>query len=72
MNIPDIIRRELDRAPGRWEITEGTRHLKIKVDGMFIAILPKRGGDDRSRRGQLNVRAQIRRAINAPKEGKGC
>ena len=63
MKIPDIVQRELDLAPGRWELEEGRKHIHLRVDGRLTAILSKNGGWDGP--GVYNIRASIRRALKA-------
>ena len=63
MRLPDIIQRELDRAPGRWAAEEGRKHIHIRVDGRLTAVFSKNGGWDGP--GVYNIRASIRRALKA-------
>lgn len=62
--IPKEVQQALDETGLPYTIEEGTRHLKIKVAGHLVGVLPHKirnqGG-----RGQRNVIAQIRRAGNA-------
>lgn len=62
IKIPDTVRRELEGLTVPYEIREGSRHHKLIVNGKFCAILPKGGGNSNSRRADLNIRSQIRRA----------
>jgi hypothetical protein len=71
MKLPRIIQDELDRAPGRWVIEDGKKHLHILIDGRLAAIWPKNGGTDRAPRGSLNIRAQIRRHIKQFQQAAG-
>lgn len=43
-----------------WSIETGSRHLKVRVAGRFVAIMPKDGGSD-GYRAIKNVTAAIRR-----------
>ncbi len=59
---PDI-QKELDGCQYPVEIVHSKRHLKIFIQNRLVGISPMPGqGRDRGP-GQLNVRAQIRRAI---------
>jgi len=64
MRLPDIIEKELERAGDRWRIEQGGRHKHIVIDGQLVAILPNGGCSDRTSRGTLNFRSQIRRHLN--------
>ena len=55
--------RELEQSGVPHKIEKGTRHLKIFVGGKLAGILPKRSSKTSNIRAQLNVRAQVRRAI---------
>ena len=64
MTIPDIIQKELDLLPLPYTVERGKRHLKIRVDGKFVGILPLGATKDQmGGRGGLNVRSNIRRII---------
>ena len=53
---------KIDRS--RWFLEPGSRHLKFKIDGRLIGILPRDGGNKTSnKRTILNVRSQIRRHL---------
>lgn len=71
MNLPSIIQRELDTAPGRWRVEHGKRHLHVVVDGYLVAVLPTDGRGREAGRGDINVRAAIRRAIKGIRKGNG-
>ncbi len=62
---------ELDKTGLPYEIEQGKRHLKIKVAGRLVGILPRdgktSGGDQRSMK---NLVSQIRRARSNPKSTK--
>lgn len=63
--ISPLIEKELEtiKACGKnFQIIEGTRHQKIYVQGVFCGILPKNGKSN-TNSAELNVRAQIRRAV---------
>lgn len=61
MSVPSKVREALEAKGRPWEIVEGKRHNKIKIDGRLVGILPRTFGDEGGR-GQKNVIAQIRRA----------
>jgi hypothetical protein len=65
VNIPEIIRKELESLPHR--ISQGKKHYKIFVNDIFCGILPMGGGRENGRE-VLNLRAQIRRAAKGVKE----
>lgn len=58
--IPEPLREALEATGLPWAITEGTRHLQVRVDGRLAGILPKNGRmpDVRELR---NTIAQVRR-----------
>lgn len=60
------------RATGLpWTIEPGTCHLKIRLCGYLVGILPKKGVDNvGDRRSYLNIRSQIRR--KAKEISNGC
>ena len=60
---------ELATSGVPYEIENGARHYKIKVGGRLCGILP-RTGKPNTERSVLNVRAQVRRAIQEYKEEK--
>ena len=56
------IRADLDATGLPYALERGTRHLKIKLMGHLVGIIPMKGRDNvGDRRTYLNVRAQIRR-----------
>lgn len=54
---------ELARAGVPFEISEGTRHHKVFVDGRLVGIVSRRPSESANNRGAKNVRSQVRRAI---------
>ncbi len=64
MKLPTLIREELERCKVPHTVERGKRHLKIFIDGVLCGILPL-NGKSTSRRAELNVRAQIRKRIQA-------
>lgn len=59
---PEIVA-ALEATGKPYEIVKGKRHLKLKLDGKMVGILPSKGsGCDRDRRSLLNVISQIKRA----------
>lgn len=61
MRIPPEIRRACDETGLPYEFQQGTRHIKIRVGGRFVGILPH--GTVRNKKGyaMANVVSQIRR-----------
>jgi hypothetical protein len=56
------IRADLDATGLPYALERGSRHLKIKLMGHLVGIIPMKGRDNvGDRRTYLNVRAQIRR-----------
>lgn len=45
-----------------WALEAGARHLKVKLVGRLVGIIPLNGRNEADRRARLNIRAQIRRA----------
>jgi len=61
MKLPDLIRKELEALSCHWHISEGSKHYKLHVNGVFCGIISKGRVPDH-KRAWLNVRSQIRRA----------
>lgn len=63
MKIDKRIEVELNRTGLPWEAARGTRHIKLRLAGRFVGILPQRGhsGSARDSRANANVIGQIRR-----------
>ena len=56
------IRADLDVTGLPYSIERGTRHLKIKLAGYLVGILPMKGRDNvGDKRTYFNLRSQIRR-----------
>lgn len=66
MRVPALIEKELVSCGVPYSVELGTRHLKILVGGVFCGICPTIGYSS-NRRAELNVRAQIRRAVKRVK-----
>ena len=66
--VPRELLVELEASGVPWHLEQGKRHIKIVVGKKFCGILPARR-DESSRRTQLNIRAQVRRAIQEVKLG---
>ena len=65
------IRADLDATGLPYTLERGTRHLKIKLCGYLVGIIPMKGKDNvGDRRTYLNVRSQIRR--KAKEISNGC
>lgn len=60
--IPSTITVALEETGLPYDITVGSKHFKITVNGKLAAIWPRNGGSDTASRATLNVRSQIRRA----------
>ncbi len=66
MNVLRTIENDLKSTGLPWEIATGKKHLKVRLDGRMVGILPKCGKDrEGDPRALKNVRAQIRRAARA-------
>lgn len=61
MKIPTEVREALDRTGLPWEVTNGSKHKQIRVNGQLVGILPK-GSGSVGFRAVKNCLAQIRRA----------
>lgn len=64
--IPDEILAELEASGLPYTLENGGKHYKLKICGKLATIIPKGGklrNQERFRRGLLNARAQVRRAI---------
>ena len=67
--IPNMVQAVLDEATAaglQYTVEDGGKHYKVRVAGKLAAILPKGKAikDETDRRVLLNMRAQVRRAIN--------
>ena len=60
--LPAIVEDELKRSGRPYEIRRGSRHHKLFVAGRMTAILPYGSGSG-DPRGDLNVRASVRRVL---------
>lgn len=63
-NFTRRLQEELDHLGIRVSLKNGSRHIKIYVDGRFAAVWPREGGTERSPIGEQNIVGQIRRAAN--------
>lgn len=61
MNVPKDVLAALEAKGRPWEIVEGGRHQKIKIEGRLVGVLPKKSNNEGGR-ARKNVIAQIRRA----------
>lgn len=69
--IPTDIKRELEESGLQFDVTDGGKHYKLKIEGRLACILPKGGkmrNQQRDRRPILNLRAQVRRLIQEIKD----
>lgn len=59
-----IIEAELQATGLPWEAERGSRHIKLRLAGKFVGILPLKGdgSSGRGARANANVVSQIRRA----------
>lgn len=60
--IPTEIEQALDATGLGWALEKGSRHMKIKLAGRLVGILPHGSGNDANYRTIKNSVAQIRRA----------
>lgn len=67
MRVPDLIQEELDMCDVPWKIVSGRKHHKIFIGSRLAGILPHGVLQQADKRSTLNVRAQIRRAIQKEK-----
>lgn len=63
MKIPQKLQELLDTCGVPYELKPGSKHIKIMVGSRFAGILPRKGGHNSAARAQLNVLAQVKRAI---------
>lgn len=71
-HIDPRLQKVLNALEVPWEITHGTRHYKLFVNGALAGILPKSKGKDDDRRAVLNSISQARRAAaGVPKRRMG-
>lgn len=56
------IKQELENTGLPWDIERGSRHLKLKLSGHLVGILPGDGRSAMEGRALKNVVSQIRRA----------
>lgn len=60
--IPKTIKRELEATGHPWSVDKGKRHLKVRLCGRMVGILPGDGKGHSADRAAKNIVAQIRRA----------
>ena len=65
------IREALEACGLPWEVTPGRRHQHVRIAGRLAAVIPWNGGPDRTKFGNLNVIAQIRRIAKEINNGSG-
>ena len=68
MRPPPRIRQALEATRLPWALERGAKHIKVRLNGRFIGIIPHCGEGD-IRRGTLNVVAQIKRAAREMQNG---
>lgn len=61
MRVPQAIHAALTESGLAWDIVPGGRHLKVRLVGRLVGILP-RGKSPDGLRAEKNIVAQIRRA----------
>lgn len=65
------LRTDLDATGLPYTLERGSRHLKIKLMGHLVGILPLKGRDNPGdKRSYLNVRSQIRRKAKEISNGR--
>jgi hypothetical protein len=65
-HLPKIVLHELQRSGLPWRLEIGGRHYKLLVAERLAGILPYSGKaqrQERDKRAELNMRAQVRRVI---------
>ncbi len=62
MKIAKKLQAELDASGKNYRLERGGQHIKIYVENFFCGICPANGKSN-TNRAELNVRAQIRRAV---------
>jgi len=60
--VPRELIAEIEAAGVPWHLEQGKRHIKLFIGKKLAGIMPARN-DEANRRSQLNIRAQVRRAI---------
>lgn len=66
--LPKIIQKALDECGASWRLETRARHTAILIEERLVAIIPRGHLSDSTQRGNLNVRAAIRRATAAFRE----
>lgn len=56
------LRSALDQTGLPWNLEQGAKHIKVRLAGRFVGILPYNGGSQADQRADQNVVAQVRRA----------
>ena len=59
--VPEKVRVALEATGLPYDFEPGGHHMKIKLAGRLVGILPMAGGTETDRRTVLNVVSQIRR-----------
>jgi len=62
VKLPPAIEQALNATGKPWEIAQGKRHLKIKLEGRMVGILPLSGFQTTDMRCVKNTISQIKRA----------
>ena len=62
MKLPPRVREALEATGKSWEASAGSKHVKLRVEGKLVGILPLNGKYADTGRGTANIVAQIRRA----------
>jgi hypothetical protein len=68
--VPKPLLEELANLGMPYSIENGSKHIKIRVNGIFCGIVPHHPNNRSDKRSLLNVRAQIRRAAQKAKENQ--
>lgn len=71
MKLHPDVRELLDGSGLDWELVDGGRHLKLRVGGRLVQVLPKGKTALRpDRRAHLNCLTSIRRALRGLSDGR--
>ena len=60
--VMEVLRPELEASGLPWSIDNGGKHLKLRLGGRLIGVLPKGSSHTQDPRATKNLVAQIRRA----------
>lgn len=60
--VHPLLQQALDSLEVPWEISQGSRHCKLIVNGVLCGVLPSGRVKEADRRAVLNTISQVRRA----------